>query len=340
MVGHHCFASVHDSCLRMSLASDYKVAKDKLSSDILLSTFVDLSCVDDEVTKDFLAQCKTEHASLKQALKDLFASMLKSWLSFSQTEANGYVNRGEMFVLSPNQLHHLCKGRFKLEASRTNRRLLDVGAGDGSITARFVATETPSSKGNTEAFSEVVCTETAKYMRTRLAKRGFTVLLPAELADLSKKNSPQLDEQQAEKQQFDVIFCFNVLDRCSKPISLLQQLHSLLKTNQERQTEPSDAGDTDIESILVLAVVFPWCPFVELDHQQCRPEQELSLMEGYSCKNGASFEQSLERLVLNYILPAGFTLLSWTKVPYISKGDWNRPYYTLPDAVMVLSRAK
>ena len=46
---------------------------------------------------------------------------------------------------------------------------------------------------------------------------------------------------------YDLISCLNVLDRCDQPLSLLRRLHGKLK----------DGG------VLILAVVFPFKPFVE-----------------------------------------------------------------------------
>ena len=50
-----------------------------------------------------------------------------------------------------------------------------------------------------------------------------------------------------EEFSYDLIVCLNVLDRCDRPLSLLRQIHSKLR----------DGG------VLLLAVVFPFKPFVE-----------------------------------------------------------------------------
>ena len=47
---------------------------------------------------------------------------------------------------------------------------------------------------------------------------------------------------------FDVVSCLNVLDRCDFPLTLLQQMRSLLK---------------DDSSLLVLATPLPFSPSVE-----------------------------------------------------------------------------
>ncbi len=48
--------------------------------------------------------------------------------------------------------------------------------------------------------------------------------------------------------QYDVISALNLLDRCDKPMTLLRQIHSVLKPETGR---------------LVLAVVIPFKPYVE-----------------------------------------------------------------------------
>ena len=48
--------------------------------------------------------------------------------------------------------------------------------------------------------------------------------------------------------QFDLIACLNVLDRCSKPSDLLHDIKKRL---------------VPVSGRLVLAVVLPFCPFVE-----------------------------------------------------------------------------
>ena len=47
--------------------------------------------------------------------------------------------------------------------------------------------------------------------------------------------------------KYDVVSCLNVLDRCSRPLSLLRQM----------------ADKLDSGGLLVLALVFPFEPFVE-----------------------------------------------------------------------------
>jgi len=53
--------------------------------------------------------------------------------------------------------------------------------------------------------------------------------------------------------QYDVISCLNLLDRCERPLLLLQQIHASLVPSTGR---------------LVLAVVLPFCSYVETGRSQ------------------------------------------------------------------------
>jgi len=51
---------------------------------------------------------------------------------------------------------------------------------------------------------------------------------------------------------------------------------------------------------------------------------------------GNTFEQQLSSLVLDVLLPVGFEVERFTKLPYLSEGDMYHSYYVLYDAVFVL----
>ena len=226
----------------------------------------------------------------------------------SLTDANAYTNRGHMFVLSLDQLKQLVpfvNPPVTLTVASTDTSgtkelaLLDIGAGDGGITERIAP-----------GFGRIVTTETSAPMLKKLKRKGWEAYAPDDL--------PQ------EPEAFDVIMCLNVLDRADKPVSLLKSLKPLLKKKH---------------GVLVLAVVLPWCPFVESGNKQLPPTEKLD-MDGASCKDRASFELSMQVLLESTILPLGYRLEKWTRLPYISQGDTKSPYYVLSDAVFVLSLAE
>ena len=60
--------------------------------------------------------------------------------------------------------------------------------------------------------------------------------------------------------KFDLVACLNVLDRCSRPSDLLNDIKLRL--------EP-------VTGRFILALVLPFCPFVENGATQIKPTQDL-----------------------------------------------------------------
>jgi len=76
-------------------------------------------------------------------------------------------------------------------------------------------------------------------------------------------------------------------------------------------------------------------PFVEKGAKQVTPDEELP-MDGGLCRQGATFERSLALLYAQVLLPLGFEIEAWSRVPYISEGDSAQNLYFLDDALIVL----
>jgi hypothetical protein len=256
------------------------------------------------------------------------ATLLRGFMS--RTDANGLTGRGKMFVLSRAQLLALVPQLREVPAPdaaaaaaesapgtswlpvalgggaapgsglnpASPLQLLDIGSGDGGITERY-----------SSLFRRVVTTETSAVMARRLRARGWECFEPP--------------AQEPPLEPFDLITCLNVLDRCDKPLSLLRDLRLRLRPDSGR---------------LLLAVVLPWCPFVESGTEQKPPSELLDGMKGACCRDGASFEKSLHALVDNVVQQAGFDVLSVSRVPYISEGDQMKPYYVLWDSIIVCKR--
>ncbi len=113
--------------------------------------------------------------------------------------ANGLLGRGRMFVYSTPQFRTLLDLKPHDESPFTI--LLDIGAGDGSVTERM-----------SSLFKKIYVTELSSAMQWRLSTYGYTVL----------------DTDHWENLKFDVITCLNVLDRCEKPLTLLKQIREHL----------------------------------------------------------------------------------------------------------------
>jgi hypothetical protein len=119
--------------------------------------------------------------------------------------ANGLIGRGRMFVYSTNQFKTLLDLESQNESPFTT--LLDIGAGDGSVTERM-----------SSLFKNVYVTELSPTMQWRLSTYGYTVL----------------DTDHWGNVTFDVITCLNVLDRCEKPLTLLKQIRNYLNPENGR----------------------------------------------------------------------------------------------------------
>jgi SAM-dependent methyltransferase len=278
----------------------------------------------DEETQEWLRSCKPNICT------SLLASVLN--IFFSVTDTNAILRRGQMFVLSDRAIRTLLGGASGSDTEAGDRpgastalvrsphatphslppdtrglpplrlgRLLDVGAGDGGVTALLQP-----------HFQEVHATEVSRPMARRLRERGYTV-----------HETPYLTEEAfPHSHSYDVVSILNVLDRCDHPGSMLSSARRLLKPDGR----------------LLLAVVLPFSEFVEEGTVRRRVHGPLP-MRGARCGDGASFEASLSALVKRAIVPAGFELLSVSKVPYLCRGDMRRAYYVLTDAIIVCKPA-
>jgi SAM-dependent methyltransferase len=155
-----------------------------------------LPLAEDEATRAFVAQALASRAG---RLRTLGYRLLRRGLS--DYDAYALLGMYAMHLVSAAQLRELIG-----DANPRRVRLLDVGAGDGSITALAAP-----------LFAEVYATETSRVMRRRLRARGFRVLA----LDLGREPWPP-------ELRADVVLCLNVLDRCSHPRSLLRALRSAL----------------------------------------------------------------------------------------------------------------
>ena len=262
----------------------------------------------DDVAEEFLLRCGGRSTAVRWA-QSTAASALRATLSL--TDANGLVGRGSMHVLSTAQ------ARLLLGAGLAERQkrgvLLDVGAGDGSVTAQLAP-----------LFDAVVATEVSAPMIRRLRARNFQAVLhtadvSAGVPEAAVAAGVQLPLSAEGAARFDCVALLNVLDRCDTPRTLMAQLRDLVLPEDGR---------------LLLAVVLPFRPFVEDGTERREPAEQLHLPP-----NG-SFEESLDQLWREVLQPLGFRLEAVSRVPYMSDGDTRCPVYVLDDALLVLSVPK
>uniref|UniRef100_A0A914WKH3 Uncharacterized protein n=1 Tax=Plectus sambesii TaxID=2011161 RepID=A0A914WKH3_9BILA len=150
-------------------------------------------------------------------------------------------------------------------------------------------------------YKQASATEASQIMQWRLRQKDIT-LLPIDGWN---------------DQHFDLISALNLLDRHFDPKSLLRDL---------RKTA------LDSNGIVLLAVVLPWSQYVEFnlnDTTSTRATDHITL-------DGSTFEQQANSLTEQLLIPAGFQVLRWTKLPYLCEGDSYRAYYKLTDSVFVL----
>eukprot|EP00126_Sphaerothecum_destruens_P001620 Sdes_comp15032_c0_seq1m3803 len=165
-------------------------------------------------------------------------------------------------------------------------------------------------------------------MTKRLSNRGFRCF---ETASVSK-TFLEFFQHTKEFKGFHIISCFNVLDRCDKPIQLLKEIHSLVSKN---------------DGCVLLALVLPWSPMVETGTTTRAPLQSISESSinsysedhhrgsgGYSKR--FSWENTVENIVENLISPCGFFVEKFSRVPYLCEGDCENPYYFLDDVIFLL----
>jgi SAM-dependent methyltransferase len=148
--------------------------------------------------------------------------------------------------------------------------------------------------------SETVTTETSRVMARNLRRLGFRCIE----TDLAESAVPD--------PAYDLMTCLNVIDRCARPESLLKNLRGAL----------SPGGR------LVLATPFPFDPFVYRGPRSVDPQERLAVPR-------EDWEPSVTALVGNVLEPLGLEVLTVSRVPYLCRGDADRPLYVLDDALVV-----
>ncbi|XP_001865541.2 methyltransferase-like protein 9 isoform X2 [Culex quinquefasciatus] len=254
----------------------------------------------DEITLQWIEQSRLESSKLWLQLWHLLA---KAFLSvfMTQTDVNGILRRGSMYILSDNQFQTiLTNSGLKNLANNGNNtiRVLDIGAGDGEVTARLVnAISLLVPDSNITLFA----TESSWVMRSRLAEKQIQVV-----EEINVLNN------------VDFVSCLNVLDRCIDPLALLHEIYSVLAPDGR----------------LMVALVLPYSHYVEKNssHLPLRP-----LLDHWPNHTGMSIEKEIEAFFKKLEI-VGFTILSWTKAPYLCEGDLRQSFYWLDDIVVVCSK--
>eukprot|EP00099_Drosophila_melanogaster_P020384 NP_611846.1 uncharacterized protein Dmel_CG5339 [Drosophila melanogaster] len=214
----------------------------------------------DATTVSWLERTKALSANI---WTHLWHALARSILQFfmTQTDINGFLKRGSMFILSEEQFRKLLvAGGFQPASGQEPVTLLDIGAGDGEISLRVANTVSELSGS---AGLRVFATEASWTMRDRLKKLNFNVI--TEIDGL---------------QNLELILCLNVLDRCFDSFKLLEDIHLALAPNGRA----------------VVALVLPYMHYVETNtsHLPLRPLLENNGRQASFEEEAARFMELLE----------------------------------------------
>jgi SAM-dependent methyltransferase len=192
-------------------------------------------------------------------------------------------------LLGTYPMHLLSRAEWgELIAQARHRSLLDVGAGAGYVT-----------EGARDYFQQIDCTETSRFLRRRLKQRGFAV----HALDLSKESLGR---------QFDVVSCFNVLDRTPRPFSLLRALRAHLAPHGR----------------LLLSLPLPISAHVHVAGGTISASERLPAA-------ARSWEGAVSELSEQLLEAHGFNIERIARVPYLSRGDPGQDLYVLDAALWV-----
>lgn len=268
------------------------------------SKFIEMSV--DEATQKWLDEARDTSSRLWTQIYHVLARLFLGFF-LTQTDLNGFLRRGSMFVLSEYQFKHLLTaGGFNQSNFINNQQMidiLDIGAGDGAVTVRLAKSVIMS---GTNILLKVFCTETSFFMRERLQERKFTVV-----------------ESIRDAENVHLIACLNVLDRCVDPFEILTDIHETLAVNGRA----------------ILALVLPYSPYVEKNSSHM-PNQ-LLLPDSWTKQRHGQIV-TLESEVVEFFRQLekhGFVVEAWTKAPYLCEGDIRQSFYWLTDIVVVVSRS-
>ncbi len=202
---------------------------------LLRRSFVQLAA--DADTRAWIDDCFARpHGPLAFAARALARKVLSDY------DANALVGIHDMRVLGTAQWRRL------LGMARVGGRLLDVGAGDGHVTATLAP-----------LFDEVVATELSGPMARRLRRRGWS----CHEVDVATEDLPGAP--------FDAVAALNVLDRTARPITLVERLRTLVVPG----------------GVVLLAVPFPLRPHVHVGPATVDPEELLPVAEGWEAQANA-----------------------------------------------------
>jgi SAM-dependent methyltransferase len=186
--------------------------------------------VPDPAAEDFRRSCEeSPHGAMTLWLRRTLGHFVSDY------DANG--------ILGTHDMHLLGTGAWQTLLERAGwspahgARLLDLGAGDGQVTAPLAA-----------LFEDVVTTELSAPMLRRLRARGYR----CHGVDLAHQDLP-------ESGPFDCVALLNVLDRTDRPLTLLARARNLVAE----------------DGCVIVAAPMPLAPHVHVGPHTVDPDEPL-----------------------------------------------------------------
>lgn len=231
------------------------------------------------------------YSGLQSSIRTVFS------LYLHHTDVLATLDCGKMFILSSTQIDKLLKSSYNdnITKSTTWGDLLDIGTGDGKNLQRWK-----------KLFNTISCTEVNKKMIKKLQIFKDT-------------NIYETDNLKIITDKFDIITLCNVIDRCNKPQTLLNDITNYLKNKDSR---------------IIITAPLPLRQSVETINGWKEPDESLQLSDNYFNRD---WEYLLCELITMLQTKFPYKVCCVSRVPYISQGDFVNPYYTQDAAVLVLA---
>jgi len=256
----------------------------------LQEKFVEFSA--DQETQEYLKNCNSVETKPFTFIGQRLCYQF--FMNFMmQTSVHAFLDRGKMFVMSGEQIRRLLGVNLNMKYSKmieNYKSIADLGAGDGHVSIKVA-----------QAFNlshdKIAVTDMSTTMKYRLKQRGFS---------LRDEHDWYFDTT------FDAIFMLNLLDRCEKPYSMLDQAYSILVNKPHGR--------------LIIALVFPINQSIEWRKSR-RPDEYINV------NRRIALEEQVCSFLKNVMDPSGFELERFSRVPYLCEGDITTAYYAYTNVV-------